>query len=221
MSQKLSPFGHWLSKSTAGQLVSFFVITPIGAFIPLPGVILIFIWKRLIKLPFSELGLSKPSSWIKVFLIGIPTGIFLKLFFKSVVMTLLGAEPTNTNFQFLEDNLTAALSLSLFVIVSAGFGEEVLFRGFVYTRLQKWLGESMKANLMIVTLGSVIFGHPHIYQGVHGAIHATLVGMIIGIIYYVNKRNLWLLIVLHASFDLISIYLIYHGLEEAVASFFF
>ena len=46
-------------------------------------------------------------------------------------------------------------------------------------------------------------------------------GIIIGIMYFKNHGNLWLLIVTHSFFDLFAIYLIYSDLDSQVAHWFF
>ena len=104
---------------------------------------------------------------------------------------------------------------------SAGLGEEILFRGFLFTRLKLWLGDSLKARAGIILMASLIFGIPHFYQGFYGAVHAVLVGAVFGVMYYKNKGNLWLLVVAHAFYDLFAILLIYQGWDETLGRLFF
>jgi hypothetical protein len=225
----MNSFEKWLDKSNSGQITCVLVIIGAGAFAPPLGILIWLIWKWRLKKKFIDFGLKRPINVLKTIGIGIFLGIFLKLLFMSVVMPLirsviipvLGAEVKTNTFQFLEGNLTALLGYSVFVIISAGLFEEILFRGFLFTRLKKWLGDSFKSRSIIIIMSSLVFGLPHVYQGYFGAIHATLVGSILGILYYVNKGNLWLLIVTHAFFDLFAIFLIYKGWDEIVSNFLF
>ena len=56
---------------------------------------------------------------------------------KAVVMPLVGAGPVNQAYHFLVGNLPAIPGILYAVIVGAGFGEETLFRGYMFERLGK------------------------------------------------------------------------------------
>jgi len=55
---------------------------------------------------------------------------------------LLGASPANQAYRYLIGNPSAIPSAALTMIVVAGFGEEILFRGYLFERLGKLLGQS-------------------------------------------------------------------------------
>jgi len=221
MTQSLTRVGAWLADSRAGRLTALIIITALGVWITPAGILLIFIWKFLTKTKMKELGFWRPRSWVKTIAFGIVLGVFLKLIFKSLVIPLVGVESSGGTFDFLEGNLSAALGFGLFVIFSAGFGEELVYRGYFFSRVAQMFGSTRTIKVSTVLLGSLIFGIPHIYQGVNGAIQATLMGVIIGVMYFKNHGNLWLLIVMHACFDLFAIYLIYSDLDSQVARWFF
>ena len=133
-------------------------------------------------------------------------------------MPLLGAPPMNPHFQFLAGNLAAVVPFTLYVVIlSAGFGEETVFRGYLFERLGKLLGPTLGAQIAIVTLTAVLFGLAHIpEQGLAGAEQAMVVGLVFGAIFS-RTRSLALLMVAHAAFDVTAVALIYWGLEGAVA----
>ena len=69
--------------------------------------------------------------------IGVLFGVVFKLLMKAVVMPLVGADPVNQAYHFLVGNLPAIPGILYAVIVGAGFGEETLFRGYMFERLGK------------------------------------------------------------------------------------
>lgn len=94
---------------------------------------------------------------------------------------------------------------------SAAFGEELVFRGYVQTRLERVLG-SARAAPVIAALGqAVIFGSLHTYLGLGGAILAASTGLVIGVVYIAGGRNLWPCIILHGLIDTVSVTAIYMG----------
>lgn len=211
----------WLDTSIAGQAICAVVIIGVAALAPPFAMLLWLLWRWQLKKKFSEFGLIKPGNLPLVIIKGILIGIGLKLVFKAIIMPILGAEPTNSTFDHLVGNLSASLSFAFFAMVSAGLGEEILFRGFLFTRMKLWLGDSTNARTIIIISSSLIFGIPHIYQGFYGAVHAVLVGSVFGLMYFHNKGNLWLLIVAHAFYDLFAILLIYKGWDEAIGTLLF
>ena len=106
------------------------------------------------------------------------------------------------------------------VIVGAGFGEETLFRGYLFERLGKLLGSNAVAKTAIVLLTSAWFGVVHYPdQGVAGVQQATIVGLVFGTI-FARTGRLPLLMVAHAAFDLTAVAIIYWDLERTVAGLF-
>lgn len=202
-------------------ILSFLVILSGNfVFIPLTA-LLVLLWAHVSDTPWSELGFSRPRSWWRTIAIGIALGVVLKLVMKAIVMPLLGAPPTNPTYQHLVGN-TAALPVMLYlVIVGAGFGEETFFRGYLFERLGKLFRPGIFPKAMIVFLTAAFFGAVHYSdQGVPGTEQAVVVGLVFGTIYAVTKQ-LWMLMIAHAVFDLTAVAIIYYGWERAVAEFFF
>ena len=191
-----------------------------GVFAPLSA-LLVLAWAWRSHTPWHEIGFARPQSWAGSLAIGIALGVAFKLLMKAVVMPLLGAPPTNQAYSFLVGN-TAALPGMLFaVIVGAGFGEETVYRGYLFERLGKLLGSGVAAKVAIVTLTAAWFGFVHYSdQGLAGVQQAFIVGLVFGGIFAVT-RSLWMLMVAHAVFDLTALALIYWNLETAVAGFIF
>jgi membrane protease YdiL (CAAX protease family) len=190
------------------------VISPLSA-------VLVLVWAWLSRTPWREIGYVRPRSWIVTLAVGLVFGAAFKLLMKAIVMPLLGAPPINQAFHYLVGN-TAALPAILFaVIIGAGFGEETVFRGWMFERFGKLFGSGARARASIVLITSIWFGLDHYgLQGLAGVQQATIVGLVFGTIFAITGR-IWLLIVAHAAFDLMAVAIIYWDLESAVAHFFF
>ena len=185
-------------------------------FVPLSAV-LVLVWARISRTPWREVGLSRPRSWIATVTVGIVFGLAFKFAMKALVMPLLGADPINRAYHYLAGN-RAAIPYALFaMIVGAGFGEEMVFRGYLFERLGKLLGRRAGARAWTVLVTAVWFGLGHLSnQGLAGAEQATIVGLVYGAIAAVTGR-IWMLILAHAAFDLTAYAMIYWNFETAVA----
>ena len=188
---------------------------------PLILAILVLVWARAARIPWRDLGFVRPQSWLRTILAGILFGSALKIVMKAVVMPLFDASAANPAFQYLVWNSSFLPEALLTVIVVAGFGEEVVFRGFLFERLGKLIGHAAWAKALIVALTATLFGAAHYsLQGIAGVQQATIVGLIFGAIYAVTGR-LWMLIVAHAAFDVTAVGIIYFDLESTIATLVF
>lgn len=183
--------------------------------------VLVLVWMRLSRTPWREIGYVRPRNWIATVAGGTVFGIAFKLLMKTIVMPLLGADPINHAYHYLTGN-RAAIPFTLFtMIVVAGWGEETVFRGFLFERLGKLLGSGVAAKVSIVLITSVWFGLGHYaVQGLTGAEQATIVGLVYGAIFATSGR-IWMLMIAHAAFDLTAYAIIYWDLETAVAHLVF
>jgi membrane protease YdiL (CAAX protease family) len=100
---------------------------------------------------------------------------------------------------------TDAVGRVLWVLVSftAGFCEEIAFRGYLMTRL-RLLG---KTNSWIVPtlVSAVAFGACHAYQGIAGFILIAIYGVLFSLL-YIKTRSLWPCIIAHFLQDFMYIF---------------
>jgi membrane protease YdiL (CAAX protease family) len=189
-------------------------------FVPLSA-ILVLVWVRLSRTPWREIGYVRPRTWIGSIFIGITLGVALKFAMKAIVMPLLDAPEINPAYHFLAGN-TAELPRMLYIIIlGAGFGEETVFRGWMFERFGKLFGQSTVAKVVIVLITSIWFGLAHYsFQGLPGVEQALIVGLVFGSIFAVTGR-VFTLIIAHAAFDLTALAMIYWDFETSVAHFIF
>ena len=189
-------------------------------FVPLSAIlVLVWVWRS--RTPWRDVGYVWPRSWIRTLAVGIAFGVALKFLMKAIVMPLLGAPPTNQAFHYLAGNRAALPAAIYAMIVVAGFGEETVFRGYLFERLGKLFGTGVWAKTLTVLLTSVWFGLGHYsLQGLAGVEQATIFGLVFGTIFGVTGR-IWMLIIAHAAFDLTALTIIYWNLESQVAHLVF
>ena len=183
--------------------------------------ILVLIWVKISGTPWREIGYVRPRSWVKTILIGIVFGVALKFVMKALVMPLLGAPPVNQAYHFVTGNAAVIPMMLYTIIVTAGFGEETLYRGWMFERLGKLFGQSVPAKVAIVLTSALLFAAAHLTgQGIPGAEQALVVGIVLGSIFAVTGR-IFMLMVAHTAFDLTALWMIYYDLETPIAHFIF
>jgi len=191
-----------------------FLIVPLSAF-------LVLVWVRWSRTPWREIGYVRPASWVSTVAIGIVFGGAFKLLMKIIVMPLLGADPVNHAYHFLAGNRAALPGMIITLIVVAGWGEETVFRGFLFERFGKLFGSSAWAKAITVLITASWFGAAHYsVQGLAGAEQAAIVGLVYGTIFAITGR-IWMLMVAHAAFDLVALAIIYWDVESQVAHLIF
>jgi hypothetical protein len=195
-------------------LASNFVIAPINA-------ILVLVWARLSRTPWREIGYVRPKSWIGSVVVALVFGCAFKFIMKAMVMPLLGAPPTNAAYHFLVGNKAALPGMLFLLMLDAGFGEETVYRGWMFERLGKLFGRSVWASALIVLITSILFSLAHYsVQGLPGSEQALITGMVFGTIYAITGR-LFMVMVTHVAFDVMALAMIYWNFETTVAHLIF
>jgi len=178
-------------------------------------------WVHRSRTPWRDVGYVRPGSWIGDAAMGIAFGSVLKLLMKAVVMPLLGADPINPTYHYLVGNTAALPGMIFAVTVGAGWGEETVFRGYLFERLGRLFGHGRGAKAAIVLLTAALFGLAHyLEQGIAGVQQGMIVGLVFGAI-YASTGRLWMLMWAHAAFDLTALAIIYWDLETDVARLIF
>ena len=92
------------------------------------------------RIQWPAMGYARPKSWIGSVAIGLAFGSAFKLLMKAVVMPLLGADPLNPTYHYLVGNTAALPGMVFASIVVAGFGEETVFRGYLFNDSASYWG---------------------------------------------------------------------------------
>jgi len=166
--------------------------------------------------PWRDLGFVRPPHGAIDLIIALVAGVFFKFLMKAVVMPLLGSGDINSTYHYLVGNTGALPGILFVMIVGGGFGEELIWRGFLFERLGALLAPRAHATLVIVVVTSIFFALAHLWdQGIPGAVQATMTGLVFGFT-YAHMRTIWPVMVAHAAFDVVSVLMIYWNLEEPI-----
>ncbi|WP_411029810.1 CPBP family intramembrane glutamic endopeptidase [Spongiimicrobium sp. 3-5] len=167
--------------------------------------------------PFLALGFQREKFTFKnIFVLAplVALGLFVFYVFALVpgITELTGVPIDYSSFDQLKGNLPACLVALLIVWASAGFGEEIIFRGYFMRQFVKFFGESKVSIVLNILLLACFFGFMHSYQGITGQLVTGAIGAIVALIFYLRKYDLWFVVAVHGFFDTIALICVYFGL---------
>jgi membrane protease YdiL (CAAX protease family) len=125
-------------------------------------------------------------------------------------MNLLDVPQSTGGFEIIIGNLPLYLfAMTAISWFSAGFCEEVIFRGFFIRNLSVVTGNSDVGLTIAVVLQAAVFALLHLNQDYGGAIAVFALALVFGFLFIKLKKGLWPLIIAHALFDNIQISILY------------
>lgn len=200
--------------------ISVIVILPHTELIPNFGYsvpIFVLVW-RILKYSnetFSNIGFSlkqfKPKSILIGSLVALLTLSFMQLIFFPVLENFVVFEDTEVRLHaFIKGNLGQYLIIIIMGWIVGGFYEEIVFHGFIFSRLEKMI-QGKYATIIAFIGTATIFGAYHYKLGGAGLINALIVGAVYLGLFLFYKRNLWYSIFCHGAYNTIVITLIYNG----------
>jgi len=183
-----------------------------------PIVVLLLIWlflKYISKENFTHLFFSFKRFEFKAVWVGIIAAIVLSCFFKfawgPIINKILPSQKMNlSDFSGIRGNTVNYVIILLLALVVGGFYEEIVFHGFIFTRLEKIFPGKWNTIFAFI-VANLIFGLYHFQQGIKGILLATIAGVAYHVLILKFNRNLWYGLFFHAFFDFIGLTLIYLG----------
>ena len=167
--------------------------------------------------PMSSVGFSLPEGWrlwlplaATLALAALQTSSAIKLARRPAPSEKLRAQVAGV--AAISPRTASELVAFFGVSLTAGFCEELLFRGFLIWVLQPLVGLWLAA-----ALSALLFGAAHAYQGLPGVIRTGLFGLVFTAIVLLT-RSLWPAIVLHAVVDALGGVLTWLILREPVST---
>lgn len=169
-----------------------------------------------------SIGLFRPQGVLPMFFLtafmGLVIELTMEVFFNPLIerVTLSQIDLSQVQLPSLESYLTWVIV----GFVLGGFLEEVLFRGFLMTRIAKFMKADMASDILALFITAVLFGICHRYQGWSGVISTGVTGFILGCIFLKFKKNLWYAICTHGFVNLTALTILYLGHYDFLRSLF-
>ena len=195
--------------------VTFLLDAVLGAFIPVPinlekgfvfdamgKMLLIGVAWGLIRLrgeTLADIGLKRPVSWMRTFIIGI--GFAALVFIAIYLSEKAGFRRDLSKFKDVQGNLQLAIFGVFYALIGAGFYEEFMFRGFLMQGLAMLFGATRVAWIVACVVQGALFGAAHAYQNPLGIAITGTLGILMGLLVLASGRNLWPVIIGHGLFD--------------------
>jgi hypothetical protein len=172
------------------------------------------LWLR--RSSWHQLGLARATNWVQTIGLGIIAGLglqFLSLWLVHPLFDELINKPEMLpQFHPLHGNILEILFWLFIGGPIVAIGEEMVYRGYLLNRFADLAGHG-RAGWAVGLLGSsTLFGFGHAYQGFTGMVESFLMGCALGALYFAARRNLWLPIIAHGSYNTAQFVLIFLGL---------
>ncbi len=167
---------------------------------------------------WSKFGFDKricKKTILKSIIIAILIFICVDIFIQPFLEIYLGAIDLSSVDDIRNDFINYFI-LIVVMWIFAAFGEELLFRGYYMKQFAELFGATDKAWFISAIIISIYFGGSHYYQGPAGMIAVGLVGFCFSMVFYKNRDNLILAVLVHGFYDMIGLTLIYLNKERIV-----
>lgn len=189
-------------------------IAPMFTYI-IPVLLLIWIVLKNTSENFNSIGFSFRRFTPDAIIVGAVAGIVLFCFLQYIFFPLLNKivplKAANLDdFKSIRHNTSMYIFVLLMGWVVGGLYEEIVFHGFIFTRIEKLIGSKYALQISVLLTG-LIFGLYHFQLGTTGMINAFIAGLGYQLIMLRFKRNIWYSFFAHGIFDTIGITLIYLG----------
>ncbi len=188
-------------------------------YLPFPILPLILVaWAslHLRQLRWRDVGLKRPDRWLPTiglaFLIGVGYQLLDILLIAPLLQKLTGESIDLSQFSLLRGNLVLLLAALALTWTEAAFLEEMFFRGYLLNRITDLFGRERAGIILALLVNAIVFGLAHAYQGIAGVVDTALAGLVLGGLYLLTGRNLWLPILTHGIIDTVGFLIIYAGL---------
>jgi len=108
-----------------------------------------------------------------------------------------------SGYNYLYHNVPLLIVTLIGVYIVSSFGEEVIYRAFLITRIEEMGSGGKGVQRFAVLISAAVFGLIHFDWGPVGMVQTAFGGLVLAIAYLKVKRNLWVNILAHGYMDTI------------------
>ena len=181
----------------------------------LPLLMLAFVSLYLRRKHWIELGLYAPANLWRTLGLGLLAGAAYQGFSVLLLAPLLRSvfnQPLDPAIYEAVVGDTGALLIFLALSWTlAAFGEEFVYRGYIFNRAQDLFGSSRWGSLLAIFVSVGFFGLAQWNEGSSGVLASVIFGCFLSLLYLAGRRNLWLPILAHGAANSLGFILIYLG----------
>jgi membrane protease YdiL (CAAX protease family) len=161
---------------------------------------------------WASLGLRMPSNvWLAI--VGLvalyAVNWALSRWAVPLLAELVHPLPQKPFLGYIRGNTGAFLMWVAIGWIVGGFIEELLFRGFLLTRVSQLFANPALGLAAGIVGQAILFGALHLYAGAFAFIFAATLALSSGIFYLLLGRNLWPLIVMHGVWNTVQMWSVY------------
>lgn len=207
-------------------LVAVFLILAIPQYGVILAFIIVFAYLRRSKnrkALLTSIGLRRPQNWILLVVITAVLGCLIEVI-AEVLFNPLIEHFTGFKIDLSEVDLSSFGAYLVWILIGfvlGGLLEEILFRGFLITRISKFLKSRKTADVLALFITSALFGLCHLYQGWSGVISTGIIGFIFGVIFLAFHKNLWYAILTHGFVNMAALTILYFGYYDQLEHLLF
>jgi membrane protease YdiL (CAAX protease family) len=166
---------------------------------------------------WAAMGFRWPASWSRTILIALAAAAF-RITLGSLVIDPLTfhfwpAAVAPSGSEQIAGSITVALRWLVLAWTFAAFGEEISYRAYLITRAADVGCRSRAAWWIGILAVSVLFGYGHFYKGPSGMVDSAVAGLVLGSVYFLAGRNLWVAILAHGFIDTFGIIALFFGVS--------
>lgn len=167
-------------------------------------------------LTWAAVGLRRTVSWPRTLVLVLAGYLGLAVcagLLMGFVLPALGqpAQASAAPFAAIEGQVWKYLSWLLIAWTSAAIGEELIFRGFLQSRLEAGLRGARGAVVLALLVQATVFGFAHGYQGIGGVLLTAAAGLVLGAVRLAARGGLVPGMLLHGLIDTVSLTAVYLG----------